>query len=125
MVAVPDVVPLVAVTVAVAPFDTGVVVTGNVALVCPCAICTDGFTVAAELLLESCTEAPPAGAGVARFTVPVALWPPVTVFGLMVTLATPGAGLAGAVIVSGAVTVLRLVAETEPLTVEETGCVCT
>src|SRR5882762_4194976 len=61
------------------------VFTVNVALVAPAGIVTLALagTVAAGLLLESVTCAPPAGAGPFSVTVPVAGLPPVMLAGLM------------------------------------------
>src|SRR3989442_12673421 len=53
---------------------TALVVTVNVALVAPAGTVTLAGTVAAELLLDSVTCAPPAGAGPARAPVPGG-WP--------------------------------------------------
>src|SRR5438309_1656567 len=61
---------------------TAVVFTGNVALVAPAAIVTLGCTLAAPLLLESATGAPPVGAGPLIVTVPVEEFPLVTLAGL-------------------------------------------
>ena len=60
---------------------TTLVVTVNVALVAPAGTVTLPGTVAAELLLDSVTCAPPAGAAPSSVTVPVELLPPVTVVG--------------------------------------------
>src|SRR6266566_2048947 len=60
---------------------TAVVVTTNVALVAPAAIVTLGGTLAAPLLLESATCAPPVGAGPFNATVPVEEFPPATLVG--------------------------------------------
>jgi hypothetical protein len=69
---------MVAVVVAV----TLLVVTVKVALVAFPATVTEAGTDTEVLLLESVTTAPPAGAAVVSFTVPVLLVPPVTVVGL-------------------------------------------
>ena len=62
--------------------DTGLVLTGKVALVAPAGTVTlDGTVATAGLLLESPTTAPPAGAGLAKRTVPVAELPPCTQVG--------------------------------------------
>src|SRR2546425_12444589 len=55
---------------------TALVVTVNVTLVAPTGTVTLAGTVAAELLLDSVTCAPPAGAGPFSVTVPVELPPP-------------------------------------------------
>src|SRR3989441_5332389 len=60
---------------------TALVVTVNVALMAPAGTVTLAGTVAAELLLDSATCAPPAGAGPSSVAVPVELLPPVTVVG--------------------------------------------
>ena len=60
---------------------TALVVTVNVTLVAPTGTVTLAGTVAAELLLDSETCAPPAGAGPSSVAVPVELLPPVTVVG--------------------------------------------
>lgn len=58
----------------------------KLALVCPAGTVTEEGTVAALVsLLRSCTTAPPAGAGPVRVTVPVALLPPNTQLGLIVS----------------------------------------
>jgi hypothetical protein len=71
--------------VADAALATGVVVTVKVAVVAPDATVTLAGTVAAALLLESDTAAPPLGAAPLRVTVPVDEVPPVTDAGLRVT----------------------------------------
>src|SRR5438445_1353844 len=60
---------------------TTLVVIVNVALVALAGTVTLPDTVAAELLLDSVTCAPPVGAGPSSVTVPVELLPPVTVVG--------------------------------------------
>src|SRR3989454_10164604 len=60
---------------------TALVVTVNVVLVAPAGTVTLPGTVAAVLLLDRVTDAPPAGAGPFSVTVPVELPPPVTVVG--------------------------------------------
>ena len=61
---------------------TDVVFTVKVAVWLPAATVTEAGTVAAVLLLESETEAPPVGAAVLNVTVPVVDVPPVTLAGL-------------------------------------------
>jgi hypothetical protein len=58
-----------------------VVVTENVAVVCPAATVTLAGTVADVLLLPSVTTAPPVGATALNVTVPVEPAPPVTLVG--------------------------------------------
>jgi hypothetical protein len=60
---------------------TALVLTVNVALVAPAGTGTVEGTLAAPLLLESATCAPPAGAGPLNVTVPVEEFPPVTLLG--------------------------------------------
>src|SRR3989441_7368766 len=60
---------------------TVLVVTVNVVLVAPAGTVTLPGTVAAVLLLDRVTDAPPAGAGPFSVTVPVEFPPPVTVVG--------------------------------------------
>ena len=81
---------------------TAVVLTGNVALVAPAGTATLEGTLAAPLLLESATCAPPAGAGPFSVTVPVEEFPPVTLVGFSVS---EGAGAEAGVTVSEAVLV--------------------
>jgi len=72
---------------------TAVVFTMNVALLAPAAIVTLAGTLAATLLLESSTCAPPVSAGPLRVTVPVEGDPPVTLMGLSAieeSVAEPG-----------------------------------
>jgi hypothetical protein len=71
--------PSVAVITAVVVVVTEVVVTVKEALVLPAATVTLLGTLAAALLLDSDTTAPPEGAFAVRTTVPVKLFPPVTV----------------------------------------------
>jgi len=62
------------------------VLTRNVALVAPAGISTLEGTLAAPLLLESETSAPPAGAGPFKVTVPVeGCTPPITLEGFSVS----------------------------------------
>jgi hypothetical protein len=68
--------------VAVVTTATAVVVTENVAVVCPAATVTLAGTAADVLLLPSATTAPPVGATALNLTVPVEPAPPVTVVGL-------------------------------------------
>ena len=69
------------------------VLTANVALVAPAGTNTLEVTLAAPLLLESTTCAPPAGAGPLRVTVPVVEFtPPITLVGLSVSEETVGSG---------------------------------
>ena len=64
---------------------TALVFTGKVALVAPAGTATLEGTLAAPLLLESATCAPPAGAGPLNVTVPVEdCAPPVTLVGFRV-----------------------------------------
>src|SRR6476660_10540400 len=64
---------------------TAVVVIGKVALLAPAGTVTLAGTVAAVLLLDSVTVAPPVGAAPLRVTVPVDELPPVTLVGLTAT----------------------------------------
>src|SRR5258707_202337 len=64
---------------------TGLVFAVNVALVVPAETATLEGTLAAPLLLESATCAPPAGAGPLSVTVPVEEFPPVTLVGFSET----------------------------------------
>ena len=61
---------------------TALVVTGKVALVAPAATVTLAGTLAAALLLESVTIAPPVGAAVLKVAVPVEEFGPTTLAGL-------------------------------------------
>jgi hypothetical protein len=72
--------------------ETGLVVTGNVAVVAPAATITlAGTCAAAVLLLDRVTTAPLAGAGPLSVTVPVEDMPPITDEGLRLTEASAGA----------------------------------
>jgi len=64
---------------------TALVLTVNVALLAPAAIVTLADTLAAPLLLESSTCAPPVSAGPLSVTVPVEGDPPVTLVGFSVS----------------------------------------
>jgi len=64
---------------------TALVLTVNVALLAPAAIVTLAGTLAAPLLLESSTCAPPVSAGPFSVTVPVEADPPVTLVGFSVS----------------------------------------
>src|SRR3990170_2305020 len=66
------------------------VLTGKLAVVAPAATVTLAGSVAAALLLDSATSAPPAGAGPFKLTVPVEDSPPVTLAGLTETAASAG-----------------------------------
>jgi hypothetical protein len=82
--------------------STTEVLTVKVALVLPAGTVTLDGTLAAPLLLESITCAPPAGAGLLSVTVPVEdpKGPPTTLFGFNVSEETVGRG--GGVTVSEA-----------------------
>ena len=72
---------------------TALVLTVNVALVAPAATITLEDTLAAPLLLDSATCAPPAGAGPLSVTIPVEdCVPPVTRVGFSVSEETVGSG---------------------------------
>ena len=82
---------------------TALVFTGNVALVAPAGTATLEATLAAPLLLESATCAPPAGAGPLSVTVPVEdCAPPITLVGFSVSEERVGAGGSAGVTVSEA-----------------------
>jgi len=83
---------------------TVLVDTAKVAVVLPGATVTDAGTLAAPLLLESETDAPPAGAARLRVTVPVAEVPPMTLEGLTEIAETVAEG----VIVSAVLVVVPL-----------------
>jgi len=81
----------VAVISAAAVLLTGLVVTGNVAVVAPAATTTlplEGTFATAVLLLDNATTAPPVGAGPLSVTVPIAELPPTTAVGLKERLET-------------------------------------
>ena len=87
---------------------TVLVLTANVALVPPAATVTFGGTLAAPLLLESATCAPPVGAGPLNVTVPVEEFPPATLVGFSESEERVGGGGGAAVTVSEAVLVAPL-----------------
>lgn len=74
------------VMVTVAPLDTALVVTVNVAVVEPPATVTDAGSVALELLEVSETDSPPVPAAALSVTVPIVGFPPCTDAGDSVTL---------------------------------------
>lgn len=84
--------------VAVVTTVTTVVVTVNVAVVCPAVTVTLAGTVADVLLLPSATTAPPAGATAINVTVPVELDPPVTLVGFSDTEETVTGFTAGLIV---------------------------
>ena len=84
---------------------TALVLTTNVALMAPPAIVTPGGTLAAPLLLESATCAPPVGAGPLNVTVPVEEFPPATLVGFSESEERVGGGGGAAVTVREAVLV--------------------
>jgi len=82
---------------------TALVFTGNVALVAPAGTATLEATLAAPLLLESATCAPPDGAGPLSVNVPVEdCAPPITLVGFSVSEERVGAGGSAGVTVSEA-----------------------
>ena len=84
---------------------TALVLTTNVALVAPAAIVTLGGMLAAPLLLESATCAPPVGAAPLNVTVPVEEFPPATLVGFSESEERVGGGGGAGVTVSEAVVV--------------------
>jgi len=79
--------------VAVVDAATALVFTGKVALVAPAGTATLEGTLAAPLLLESATCAPPAGAGPLNVTTPAEdCAPPITLAGFSVSEETVGSG---------------------------------
>ena len=84
---------------------TALVLTTNVALVAPAAIVTLGGMLAAPLLLESATCAPPVGAAPLSVTVPVEEFPPTTLVGFSESEERVGGGGGAGVTVSEAVLV--------------------
>ena len=91
--------------VTVAAEATVVVLTTNVALVAPAGTVMLEGTLAAPLLLESATCAPPVGAGPLNVTVPVEGFPPATLVGFSESEERVGGGGGAAVTVSEAVLV--------------------
>ena len=88
---------------------TVVVFTGNVALVAPAGTVTLEGTLAAPLLLESRTSAPPAGAGPLSVAVPVEdCKPPITLVGFSESEERVGGGGGAGATVSEAVLVTPL-----------------
>ena len=87
---------------------TALVLTTNVALVAPAAIVTLGGMLAAPLLLESATCAPPVGAAPLNVTVPVEEFPPATLVGFSESEERVGGGGGAGVTVSEAVLVAPL-----------------
>jgi hypothetical protein len=74
--------------------ETLCVFTVKLALVCPAATVTLEGTVATDVLpLWSVTTAPPEGAAALRVTVPVELFPPLTLVGLRVNEESVNEGL--------------------------------
>ena len=90
IVAVLDVLPLVAVIVAVVELETAVVATVNVALNLPSDTTTETGSEADEELSVRLTVIPPVGAEPVKVTVPVELFPPVTDVGLNANELKPG-----------------------------------
>ena len=87
---------------------TALVLTTNVALVAPAAIVTLGGMLAAPLLLESATCAPPVGAAPLSVTVPVEEFPPTTLVGFSESEERVGGGGGAGATVSEAVLVTPL-----------------
>jgi len=87
---------------------TALVLTTNVALVAPAAIVTLGGMLAAPLLLESATCAPPVGAAPLNVTVPVEEFPPATLVGFSESDERVGGGGGAGATVSEAVLVAPL-----------------
>ena len=87
---------------------TALVLTTNVALVAPAAIVTLGGMLAAPLLLESATCAPPVGAAPLSVTVPVEEFPPATLVGFSESEEIVGGGGGAGATVSEAVLVTPL-----------------
>jgi len=87
---------------------TVVVFTGNVAVVAPAGTVTLGGALAAPLLLESATCAPPVGAAPLNVTVPVEEFPPATLVGFSESEERVGGGGGAGVTVSEAVLVTPL-----------------
>lgn len=82
-----------AVMLTVVEISTTEVLIGNVALVAPAGTSTLEGTLAAKLLLDSATLAPPVGAGALSFTVPVEdCNPPTALVGLTVIEVSSGSG---------------------------------
>ena len=71
---------------------TTLVLTVKVAVVAPAGTATLEGTLAAPLLLESATCAPPAGAAPLNVRVPVEEFPPITLVGFSVSEESEGAG---------------------------------
>ena len=84
---------------------TALVLTVKVWVVAPAGTATLVGTLAAPLLLESATCAPPAGAGPPSVTVPIDEFPPVTLVEFSVSEAKVGGGGVAAVTVSEVVLV--------------------
>lgn len=100
----------------------GDVVTVNVALMLPAGTVTEGGTLTEELLLDNATVTPPAGAGLAKLTVPVNVVPPWTLAGLNETLNHAPAGM---MVSAAALLAPSWVAEIVAVTEEPTDVVAT